>query len=196
MIADCTAIILAGGQSSRMGQDKASLRFGEQTLLQNVLSILQPCFAETFVSVRELRSEISQRQIFDDLKYRGPLAGLLVALEAAPTPWIFLVACDMPFITIEMVEYLAAQRQHHHQAVVPRVQEHPQPMAAFYNKNASEQIRAVLQDPTAKHSLRSVLEKLDTLYVEADSLREVDPQLRSFFDLDTPSDLVQASLLR
>ncbi len=195
MIADCTAVILAGGQSSRMGQDKASLVLGEKTLLQTVISTLQPIFAEVLISVREPRPEISQRQICDSPEHHGPLSGVLAGLEAANTPWIFLVACDMPFITIAVVEYLASLRQGH-QAIVPLVQGHPQPMAAFYEKSAIQQISNVLQDPSAKHSLRSVIAKLNTAYVEAVSLQQADPQLRSFFDLDTPEDLEQAKRLR
>ncbi|MDP2804340.1 MAG: molybdenum cofactor guanylyltransferase [Gallionellaceae bacterium] len=195
MIADCTAVILAGGQSSRMGQDKANLFLGEQTLLQSVFATLQPLFVETIVSVREHRPDISQRQILDDPAHQGPLGGLLAGLEAATTPWIFLAACDMPFITLAVVEHLAMLRQGS-DAVVPLVQGHPQPMAAFYAKSGLYPLRNLLQDRTAKHSLRRALTQMNTRYVDEAELRAVDPQLHSFFDLDTPQDLQQAVVIQ
>jgi molybdopterin-guanine dinucleotide biosynthesis protein A len=194
MIEDCTAVILAGGQSSRMGQDKANLVLGEQTLLQAVASTLRPLFAEVLLSVREPRAEIGLRQICDSFEHQGPLGGLLAGLEAASTSWVFLVACDMPFMSSAVIEYLAMLRPGH-QAIVPLVHDHPQPMAALYEKASLLQIRRVLQDPAAKHSLRSVLAQLNVHYVAEVELLTADPQLRSFFDLDTPQDLLYAKTL-
>lgn len=191
MIPDCTAVILAGGASSRMGKDKANLRLGEQTLLQSVIATLQPLFSEVIISVRERRPGMGLKQVCDDPAHHGPLGGLLAGLEAAATPWIFLVACDMPFITPAVAEYLA-QRRGRYQAVVPMVQGHPQPLAAFYAQSCLVPIRGLLQDAAAKHSLRGALARLDTRYVEESELRDADPQLRSFFDLDTPQDFARA----
>lgn len=191
MIADCTAIILAGGESSRMGRDKANLRLGAQTLLQEVAAILQPLFAEIMVSVRSHRHDIGLRQVSDDPAHHGPLGGLLAGMEAADTPWVFLVACDMPFIIPAVIHHLARLRDGH-QAVVPRVHGHPQPMFAFYRRDGSVTVREILQDAAAKHSLRGLLQRLDTRYVEQVALQEADPQLQSFFDLDTPQDFAAA----
>lgn len=191
MIADCTAIILAGGMSTRMGQDKANLRLGEQTLLQSVAATLHPLFAEVIVSVRAPRTGIGLRQVCDNPAHSGPLAGLLAGLEAALTPWVFLVACDMPFITPAIIYHLA-QLRGGHQAVVPQVHGHPQPLAAFYHRDGIVQVSELLRDATTKHSLRRLLQRLDTLYVEQAALQRADPQLKSFFDLDTPQDFAAA----
>lgn len=118
MIADCTAVILSGGDSRRMGQDKANLLLGERTLLQSVAATLQSMFAEVIISVRQPRPGIDLLQVCDDPAHSGPLAGLAAGLERATTPWIFAVACDMPFITPAVIEYLARQRADC-QAVVP-----------------------------------------------------------------------------
>jgi len=191
MITDCTAIILAGGESRRMGQDKASMLLGERTLLQNVAASLQPLFAEVVVSVREHRSDIGLPQVCDDPEYRGPLGGLLAGLESVTTRWVFLTACDMPFISPAVIHYLEPQRTGC-QAVVPRVHGHLQPLAAFYEKSCVDEIRALLQDPSARHSLCAALERFHTRQIIEIELRQVDPQLHSFFDLDTPQDLILA----
>jgi molybdenum cofactor guanylyltransferase len=115
---------------------------------------------------------------------------LAAALEQATTPWIFAVACDMPFLTPVVVEYLALQRVDC-QAVVPLVGGFPQPLAAFYAKSCLDEVRACLHG-TGKHSFRALLDKVRVCYVSEAQLREVDPQLRSFFDLDTPQDVARA----
>ncbi len=190
MISDCTALILAGGNSRRMGQDKANLLLGEHTLLQSAVATLQPLFAEVIVSVRQPRDEIDLPQVCDDPLHIGPLAGLVAGLERANTPWIFALACDMPFITSAVIEYLAQQRADC-QAVVPMVSGYPQPLAAFYAASCLPVARDCLNG-SGKHSLRELLERLQVCYVNEAELLKADPTLASFFDLDTPHDVATA----
>jgi molybdopterin-guanine dinucleotide biosynthesis protein A len=190
MIANCTAVIMAGGDSRRMGQDKANLLLGERTLLQSVIATLQPLFPEVIISVRQPRPEINLPQVCDDPAHCGPLAGLATALERASTPWIFAVACDMPFITPALIEYLALQRADH-QAVVPMVGGYPQPLAAFYATSCLKVVQDILNG-NGKHSMLAPLERLQVHYVSEEQMQAVDPQLRSFFDLDTPQDVARA----
>ena len=96
MISDCTAVIMAGGQSRRMGSDKATLRLGTQTLLQEVVDVVAPLFAHLVVSVAAPRADLPWPQVCDQRPGLGPLAGLCAALAQSPTPWIFAVATDMP----------------------------------------------------------------------------------------------------
>lgn len=192
MIDDCTAIVLAGGKSQRMGRDKASLLLGEQTLLQHVAAILQTRFPCVLVSVRVPRPDINLPQIFDTYAEAGPLAGLYAALTHAETPWIFAIATDMPFVQPALIDYLAKQREGF-QAVVPMVQGHPQPLAAFYATSCQEPFRALLEG-NGKRSLRAALEPLRARYVDEVDLLAADPGLRSFFDLDTPQDVATAKL--
>jgi molybdopterin-guanine dinucleotide biosynthesis protein A len=190
MIEDCTAIILAGGDSERMGSDKASLLLGGQTLLQRVIETMQQLFPHVIVSVRQPRPEIDLPQVCDDQLYAGPLAGLAAGLEQVTTPWSFVVACDMPYVEPAMVELLADYRADY-QAVVPVVQGHPQPLAAYYAGSCLGKLSAHLAGG-GKNSLRAVLEQLRVRYVDESELLKVDPALRSFFDLDTPQDVTTA----
>jgi molybdopterin-guanine dinucleotide biosynthesis protein A len=228
LIADCTALILAGGNSKRMGQDKASLPLNGQTLLQHVVATMQQLFPEVIVSVRQPRPESDMPQVCDDPAHTGPLAGLAAGLERATTPWVFAVACDMPFVTPAVIELLAGYRAKPpstppcasirfadclltplqggsggsslgkgrpggvgFQAVVPIVHGHPQPLAAFYARNCLEEIHTLLSG-RGKHSLRALLDQLQVCYVSEQEMLAADPQLRSFFDLDTPQDMAQA----
>ncbi|BCK88631.1 putative molybdenum cofactor guanylyltransferase [Sideroxyarcus emersonii] len=189
MIDDCTALVLAGGDSRRMGQDKAALILDGKTLLERVTAVMQQVFPKVIVSVRQLRSDVGVPQVCDAQAASGPLAGLIAGLAEADTSWVFAVACDMPFVTREIVLHLAALRGGY-QAVVPVVGGHLQPLAAFYAAGARDAMRASLA--AGDRSLRGALEKLDVRYVDEAELRDADPQLRSFFDLDTPQDLQAA----
>jgi len=185
MITDCTAIILAGGESKRMGRDKAALPFNGETLLQSVIASVQPLFAQTLVSVRQPRADVLLPQICDTQADGGPLVGLISALEATTTPWAFVVACDMPFVAPALITHLASLRDQHH-AVVPKANEYAQPLAAFYARSALPLLRNSLA--SGNKSLIGALKNFDVRYVGADELLQFDPQLRSFFDLDTPED--------
>lgn len=195
MIDDCTAIILAGGDSQRMGRDKANLLLGEQTLLQRLIATMQQIFPHVFISVRQPRHEIDLPQVCDEQANEGmtmgagPLAGLVASLGQVTTPWAFVVACDMPFVAPAMIELLSQYRARH-QAVVPVVHGYPQPLAAFYASSCLAVMREKLL--TQDKSLRGVVKRLDVCYVDEGKLLEADPMLRSFFDLDTPQDMARA----
>lgn len=187
MIEDCTALILAGGDSRRMGQDKAALLLDGKTLLENVAATMLQLFPKVMVSVRQLRGEVPLPQVCDAQAGGGPLAGLVAGLAQAETPWVFAVACDMPFIQPSVIEQLATLRDGH-QAVVSVAGGYRQPLAAFYAVRALPEMRAALAG--GDKSLRGVLQKLDVLYVEEAELHATDP--RNFFDLDTPQDYAAA----
>lgn len=189
MIYDCTAIILAGGDSRRMGQDKAMLEFSGQPLIQAAIGTMQRLFPVTLLSVRELRPEIDLPQVCDMQADGGPLTGLVSALAQVNTPWAFVVGCDMPFVSPALVEQLAAHRAEY-QAVVPVVDGQLQPLAAFYASSCVATMRANLA--LGDRSLLGVLKQLHVCYVDEAELLRTDPQLRSFFDLDTPQDVVTA----
>ncbi len=193
MIADGLALILAGGDSQRMGCDKATLRLGEKTLLQRVVDVVQPLFPELLVSLRQPRADIEWPQIIDPAGSAGPLAGLCAGLEQAQArrvPWVFAVATDMPFVQAALIRHLATLRDGF-QVVVPVVQGYPQPLASFYSIESLDAVRTTLSG-NGKRSLRALLEQLKVRYVDEDELRTKDPGLRSFFDLDTPQDIAVA----
>ena len=189
MIEDCTAVIMAGGDSQRMGRDKANVALGDKTLLQMVTATMQQLFPQVIVSVRQPRAGIDLPQVCDEQPDGGPLAGLVASLGQITTPWAFMVACDMPFVVPEVVGLLAGYR-FRHQAVVPVVHGHPQPLAAFYATSCLAPLRVSLA--AQQKGLRGALQQLDVRYVNEAEMLDADPHLRSFFDLDTPQDVEAA----
>jgi molybdopterin-guanine dinucleotide biosynthesis protein A len=185
MITDCTALILAGGDSSRMGQDKAVLLLDGTTLLQRATATMQQIFPKVIVSVRQPRAEVALQQVCDTEADGGPLAGLVAGLAQVDTQWMFAVACDMPFIQPAVITRMAELRGEQ-QAVVPMISGHPQPLFAFYAKHALPVMREA--QTSGEKRVRAVLQQLDVRYVDEAELRDYDPQFRSFVDLDTPHD--------
>jgi molybdopterin-guanine dinucleotide biosynthesis protein A len=201
MIAGCTAVILAGGRSRRMGHDKATLRLGERTLMQQLIEVVAPLFPHLVVSVAAPRADLPWPQVCDVRPGQGPLGGLCAALGQVDTPWIFALATDMPFVAPALIEALAARRDCVEDAVVPRVHGHPQPLAAFYSTRCLTPFAALLEDDAGeasdarRRSLRAALGTIAALYVDEPELLAADPGLHSFFDLDTPQDLAAATRL-
>ncbi len=189
MIEDCTAIILAGGDSRRMGQDKAMLAFAGQPLIHAVIDTMQRLFTVTILSVRQPRPEIALPQVCDLHADGGPLTGLVSALVQVTSPWAFVVGCDMPFVSPALVEQLATYRAQY-QAVVPVVDGRLQPLAAFYSSSCIATMRASLS--LGEKSLLGAISHLNVCYVDEAEMLRTDPQLRSFFDLDTPQDVAIA----
>lgn len=193
MIEDCTALILAGGDSRRMGQDKATLQLDNRSLLEHVIIAMRQVFPDVIVSVRQPRAELQHQQVCDTQPDSGPLAGLTAGMARAQTRWVFAIACDMPFIAPVLVQYLASLRAGH-QAVVPRIGAHPQPLAAYYRRDVLPDLQASLQQRNL--SLRAALDKMVVRYVDETELRPLDTQLHSFFDLDTPQEFAAAAIMR
>jgi len=187
IIQDCTALVMAGGESRRMGQDKANLILGGKSLLQTVAGTMEQIFPEVIVSVCQLRPAMNWLQVCDFPDHRGPLAGLFAGLQKAETRWVFAVACDMPFIKPQVINCLSCYRNDV-EAVVPLVQGYPQPLAAFYAKENLAVVSEILHR-SSKQSFRELLDQLKVCYVTEDKLRDADPSLQSFRDLDTPEDV-------
>jgi len=190
MIADCTALIFAGGDSRRMGRDKLSLQLGGQSLLQRALNLAGTLFPQVLVSVQHPRNDIDVPQVCDEIPEAGPLAGLCAGLQHATTPWVFAVAADMPYLLPEIIERLAARRAGH-QAVVPVIGGQPYPLTAFYAVSALSTLRGVLARP-GKPGLLAALPLLSVCRVDECDLVAPDRELRSFIDLDTLEDAAKA----
>jgi len=190
VIANCTAVILAGGQSKRMGQDKASLVFEGQTLLARAEQCLTPLFEHVVVSVRKPRSDAKLPQVLDSSESRAPMMGIVAAMQAVHTDWVFVVGVDMPFVSAELVQYMAAQRGEH-DAVALYAYDMPQPLCCFYHQSALP----VMQENIAagKRSLKHLLQELNTHFISENKARLYDAKLQSLVSLNTAADMKQWS---
>ena len=175
-------LVLAGGDSRRMGRPKAWLKVGDTYLLRYVAERLAPAFSEVIVSFAEpeqLEEPVPYRVVFDRRTPAGPLAGLEAGLVAARNEVIFAVACDMPYVTQEIAQ-LAVVAARRCDAAIPRIDGRPEPVCGAYRRSALPFVTGAVNTGRLKASDLSA--ELDVTWLE-----DLDPQL--FRSLNTPQDL-------
>jgi molybdopterin-guanine dinucleotide biosynthesis protein A len=155
-----SAVLLAGGESRRMGRDKATLEFDGQTLWQRQLELLRALGPEKiFVSARLPPSWLPNRVelLLDDPPSRGPLSGLAKASEAMQTTHLLALAVDMPFMTREELRRLWGYAQIG-EGVVPVIRDTAEPLAAIYPATVATDFAAALTG--TDFSLQAIIRKL------------------------------------
>jgi molybdopterin-guanine dinucleotide biosynthesis protein A len=188
---DVQGFILVGGASSRMGVDKAQLRFGEQTSVELIATALQ--------SVTQFVTTVGwphQRlEAFSNIPDRrlnwGPLAGIEAALREAKSQYCAIVACDFPFVTGALFERLLVC-SHDSDVVVPlQSDDRPQPLCAIYRVRtclpAAE--AAIAED---EHSPRALIDRVRTRYLPFSELSDLERSEHFFFNLNTPENYERA----
>lgn len=182
-----TAALLAGGASRRMGRDKASLPWGEDPLGIFVARRLETWFEETIVSADRpgVFAGMPWRIVPDIVPGGGPLSGLQGSLDAAAHPWVFLSACDMPFLRPELLRGLWALREGA-DAVVPLVRDLPEPLCAFYGKSCLGAVGEALA--RGRRKMDSFFDAVRVRLVPEETWRPFDPEGRSFENMNTPEE--------
>ena len=190
-----TVAILVGGYGSRMGGvDKASLELDGRPLLDRVLDAVTPFAAEIFVVANDDRlvGDLRFTVLHDPEPHAGVLPALLTALDAATSPLLLLLACDMPFVNRNVVGFLLDLAASH-DAVMPYVQSFPQAMHAIYRvAPCREAVRNLLADASGGRRMISFLDDVNAIRVPEEEIRKIDPEIRSFFNVNTPYDLEAA----
>lgn len=185
-----------------MGRDKASLPFGDDTMLSRVVSILAEVASEIVVVARRgqtlppprpLPPGATLRVAHDDVEGQGPIGGLVPGLRALPTPLAFASSCDVPFLSGAFVRRMV-EALGNTDIAIPESDGHLHPLAAVYRRDV---VLASAEALLAADRLRPVflLEKHPHVVVPAAVLREVDPELLSLANLNTP-EAYEAALAR
>lgn len=195
MIGDVTGILLAGGKSRRMGEDKRFLLVGEQTLFERTLAVLQSIFQTVCVVIAQdsppLKAEVP---VFRDLIAGcGSLGGLYTGLKQAHTEYAFVVACDMPFLNPILVRYLVSLRDKT-DIVMVRLEQGLQPTHALYSRRCLPVIEGMLQARLLKIQYLATHQSLHTRLVAESELRKIDHEGLSFINVNTPADLDAARM--
>lgn len=186
-----SAAVLAGGQSRRMGQNKAFLRRPDgQPFIMAILACLAQVSDDRLVVAGDLApyAGLPARLVADRFPGHGPLAGVQAALLAARHPWCLVVACDLPWLSSALLRALATTpRPAAVRAVVPRPGGRPAPVVALYHRACAPVAERLLQD--GQRRLRDLLAAIPVLFLDDDWLRRHDPTGRALDDVDTPADL-------
>lgn len=191
-------IVLAGGQSTRMGQDKATLPFGPELLVQRVVRILSSV-VEPIVVVAAAGQELPPLRecvllAVDERPARGPLEGLAAGLarlahERPEVEAAFVTSCDAPLLTPAFVSAMIA-RLGDFDIAVSVTDGMPHPLAAVYRVSVLPHIRELLAADELR--LASLLDRVATLRVDAEELRAADAELHSLKNCNRPQEYAEA----
>jgi len=187
-------IILAGGQSKRMGQNKALLPHPDNaqiSFIEYLTAMLTSMCTEVLVVAHDATQAVEFARpgigvVTDRVLDYGPLMGLYSGLSAIRTTHALVIAVDMPFVQPELVSFLLDQPLTD-ALLVPVVDNVPQVLLAVYPRTVLPLIEMHIQQ--GRRDLRSLLDVAPVQYIEEAQLRRVDPQLRSFVNVNTPEDL-------
>lgn len=194
-------VINAGGESRRMGTPKALLPMPQngKPLLRHLLDQLAPIATGATVVV------LNDRRLADALRLGegvqvvpdaypdgGPLGGIATGLRLCPG-WAILLACDMPLVKPAVVRYLCSLAGPAWRAIVPVVDQMPQPFHALYHRQLLSVIEKKLATGTRRAA--SFLDEVPTRWVSETELRPFDPALHSFINVNTPEEWAAACAL-
>ena len=180
-----TLIVLAGGESKRMGFPKHRLAVGGRDVLTHLHARLAPSFVKTSVVGRDIGTVPRGVGVTEDrFIARSPLVGIHAGLAASPTDLTFVVGCDMPHVEPELVRYLL-DLANGADVVVPIVRGFHEPLCAVYRRSCIESIERLIARGTLKVS--ALYDLVAVRDVPETCVRGCDPGLRSFINLNTPT---------
>jgi len=180
-----TGIVLAGGKSTRLGAAKALLRFGDETFLERAVSAVRPLCRQIIVVSAPGSSppELDGCVMVEDKKPGlGPLGGLVTGLAISDDEWHLTLACDLPLVRPEMLKLIVAEASGA-DAVVPRASGRLQPLLAAYSRACLSPARVATD--SGRRAMRAMLDLVRVKIIEEARLREVDPELISFTNVNT-----------
>ena len=193
---DVSAVVLAGGHSRRLGQNKALLRVDGQWVLELVVRKLARLSQDVLVVATDAGPlhRLGVRVVTDSPAGYGPVGGVLTGLREMHHARALFVACDMPLLNLGLLRYMI-QVSDGHDVVIPRFGEYVEPLHALYHRSCVLHIVDALAQ--GHRRLASLLGQTCVRYVEREEIETFDPRHLSFLNINTPEDLEKAAgLLR
>jgi len=191
---DCAVVFLAGGQSSRMGSPKAWLEFEGRPLLQHLVERMLRHFPEAVVvgAPGQELPETPATVVRDDVPGEGPVRGMAAGLRAVTRPLAFITSCDAPFLDPGVARYLANVCACYDVAV-PEWEGRLNPLHAVYRST----VQPLLERNLAEGRRRPVhlFEQVRTCTVPEAELQALDPEGRTFMNVNSPEDYARAARL-
>jgi len=182
-----SAAILAGGENSRMdGKNKALLEIEGETLLQRQIIILSDFFDDIFVVGKGIPRSYNVKHVSDIFPASGPLSGIHSALCFSQTDYVFVVSCDMPFLSPKLIELMISEiKKNPCEALVPRHNKGIEPLHSIYNRSIIEKAEIMLRQKEFR--IRKIYKNINVNYFDVNLESE-----KIFFNINYPDDLKKA----
>jgi molybdenum cofactor guanylyltransferase len=196
------AFILIGGKSTRLGRDKAIEKLGGKSLASRAIETVRDGLStdritlvagnSTQFAIDALGADVPF--ILDLHENRGPLGGLHAALAYATTPWIFVLACDYPFVSPQLLRLIAETRDETAGAVVPRQSDgRLQPLCAFYNVAAAMPVvETTILRPRVPPPMHEIVKELKPRIIRFQDYSHLEGAEDFFLNVNTVNDLENA----
>lgn len=187
-----SAIILAGGKSTRMGFDKQLLRLRERSLIEGLIRRLGGSFDETIVVTNrpELYIGLADKITGDIIPDMGPLSGIHAGLSAASSEYSFVIACDMPQLNTKYIDYMMELlNKNESMACITKFGDWIEPFNAFYSKALIDHIESFLMG--GGKAVHRLLMNHNVEYIPEEVARSFSPDWGMFFNLNTREDLLK-----
>jgi molybdopterin-guanine dinucleotide biosynthesis protein A len=194
LLPPATGAVMAGGKSSRLGRDKALLTLEGETLLERAVRTLQETTAEQIVvGPPERRDQSRVAKVYQDLyPSSGPLGGIYTALHFASNPLVLVVACDMPFLNADLLRLLLSLADGY-DVVLPVPDGRGEQLHAVYRTTCQPAIEQ--QIASGDFKIDRFFDRARVRRVDVEELRQHDPELRSFRNVNTPEDWAETQAL-
>ena len=194
---EVTSIVLAGGKNLRLGRIKALEPIGGKSLIECVIERVKLVSKRILIVTSQQQLEFpiaGEAEVLVDLyPGKGPLGGIYTGLLASWSSHNVVVACDMPFLNIQLLRYMI-ELSRDFEIVIPRLAEGMvEPLHAIYSKDCLNNMKMLLEHNCLKIS--NLLDRVRVRYMEMAECQKFDPQLLTFFNINCQSDLDQATTL-
>jgi len=195
-----TSIVLAGGKSRRLGRNKAMECVGSEQLISTVIGKLSQLTEKTVVVVASLDDKAKLRNtlpssvetLVDIYPRAGAFGGIYTGLTLSNHPWGLVVACDMPFLNLGLLQHMLSVRKSY-DVVVPMLDGLPEPLHALYSKACLPRMERQIQAGELK--IAHFINEVRVNYLSQQAIEDFDREHLSFFNVNTQSDLEMARYL-
>jgi molybdopterin-guanine dinucleotide biosynthesis protein A len=192
-----TSIILAGGKSSRLGQNKVLQIIDGKSLIQWVVDRLAVLSTEIIIATASgeaipCSSAVEIQTVADIYPGKGPLVGIYSGLIASSSSRAIVVGCDTPFLSTGLLEYMT-QICSAFDVVVPRIKDRLEPLCAVYSKHCLAPTHSLLEQNELR--IDKLFSMVKVKYIEEEEIDRFDPEHLSFFNINDQADLQRARRL-
>lgn len=189
-----SAIILAGGSSKRMGRDKAQLQINGNSMIEIIVGKLKTVFSEIIVAGGNENTFKNMPVIFtEDLiakPVKNSLTGVHAGLSKSNSDYSFVTACDMPFLNMELLEFISNYPVNNYDAIVPMIDGCHQALHAVYSKKCADYIADQLEKDL--YRIGYFITKINTKYIPQGDIERYDPEFFSFLNINTRQEYLKA----